>query len=129
MAVTFGPYFIVVALNNRSGSVHTMPDLSQLITYGLVAGTLMIILGLGHLYLRFTSPEDWRTPPDERDLAILQRATSWGYYVLLAGMILVGCIVPFTAGGWTIVNDALFAIIVAEVVRYAVVVTSYRRQT
>ncbi len=107
MALTFGPYFTFVALNNRADAVHGMPDVRQLVT----------------------SPKDWRAPADERDLAILQRATSWGYYVLLTGMILVGCIVPFTAGGWTIVNDALFSIVVAEVVRHAVVVTSYRRQT
>lgn len=129
MVITFGPYFTMVALHAQSGEVHAMPDLRQLVTYGLVVVVQLIILGIGHLYLRFTSPDEWRTPADERDLAIMQRATTWGYYVLLTGMIFVGCIVPFTAGGWTIVNGALFSIIAAETVRYAVVVTNYRRQT
>ena len=47
---------------------------------------------------------------------------------LYAGMILVGCVMPFNSNGWSIVNAALFMIIAAEAVHYAVVVFSYRRQ-
>jgi hypothetical protein len=50
------------------------------------------------------------------------------YYVLIAGTIVVGCILPITERGWPVVGAALFAIVVAEVVHYAVVTTLYRRQ-
>lgn len=58
----------------------------------------------------------------------MRRSISTAYYVLIAGMILVGCVMPFNSGGWTIVNAALLMIVLAEVVHYGVVVVSYRRQ-
>jgi hypothetical protein len=48
--------------------------------------------------------------------------------VLIAGMILVGCIMPFSSTGWTIVNAAILWIVAAEVVHYSIVVASYRLQ-
>ena len=126
MAVTFGPYFALVA----GGFIphKELPSLPQLGLYAVAAIAQMIILGLGHLYLRHGSPEEARTPPDERDRAIQNRSMSSAYYVLIVGMILVGCILPFNSGGWTIVNAAIFMIASAEVVHYGVAVVSYRRQ-
>jgi hypothetical protein len=43
-------------------------------------------------------------------------------------MILVGYVMPFNSGGWTIINAALFMIVAAELVHYGMVVFSYRRQ-
>lgn len=43
-------------------------------------------------------------------------------------MILVGCVMPFTHTGWSIVNAALFMIVTAELVGYGLVVLTYRRQ-
>ena len=88
----------------------------------------MLILGAGHLYLRRASPEEAHTPADERDRAITHRGITSGYYVLIAGMILVGCVMPFYSRGWEIVNAALLMIVAAEIVHYGVVVWSYRRQ-
>jgi hypothetical protein len=87
-----------------------------------------LILGAGYLYLRLGSPREERPPPDERDRAIEHRSISAAYYVLIAGMILVGCFMPFSSRGWTIVNAAIFWIVAAEVVHYGVVVASYRVQ-
>jgi len=126
MAVTFGPYFAVIAAGGLPGD--TVPDLRKLGVYAAVALSQVVILGIGHLVLRRLSPQDARSPLDERDLQIRHRAVNWAYGVLLAGMILVGVVMPFTDHGWTIVNAALFMIVAAEMVRYAIVVTSYRRQ-
>ena len=126
MAITFGPYFTVIASGGLPGN--TVPDLGKLGVYASVALTQAAILGIGHLVLRMLSPQDARAPLDERDVQIRHRAVNWAYGVLLAGMILVGVMMPFTEHGWTIVNAALFMIVAAEMVRYAVVVTSYRRQ-
>jgi len=59
----------------------------------------------------------------------MRRSMSSAYYVLIAGMICVGCFMPFNSKGWAIVNAALFMIVAAEVVRLSVVAVSYRRQT
>jgi hypothetical protein len=126
MAVTFGPYFIAVAMHAIPDAA--LPNLRQLIVFGITAVTQAIIIGVGHLYFRRSSPEDARMPPDERDKAIMQRSISSAYYVLIAGMIMVGVMMPFNSSGWKIVNAALFMIVAAEVVHYGVVVASYRRQ-
>lgn len=125
MAVTFGPYFTIVASLHRE----PLPNLRQLGLFAVAAIVQLLILGLGHLYLGRRSPEEARTPPDERDRAIMGRSISSAYYLLIAGMILVGCVMPFNSSGWTIINAALFTIVAAEVVHYGVVVFSYRRQS
>ena len=126
MAVTFGPYFAIVAARGAGGG--SLPDLRQLGLFAVTAIAQLLILGAGRLYLRFRSPGDARTPPDERDRAIAGRSIVSAYYVLIAGTIVVGCVMPFTAGGWAIVNAALAAIIAAELVHYGVVAFSYRSQ-
>jgi hypothetical protein len=127
MVVAFGPYFVAAA--TASHPPQAMPDLHQLGLFALTVIVQVFILAVGHLLLRKASPDDAHTPPDERDRAIMRRAMTLAYYVLIAGMIQVGCVMPFYAGGWAIVNAALFMIIAAEVVHYTMVVVSYRRQT
>lgn len=124
MAVTFGPYFTLAAIFQPAA----VPNFPQLGLFAATTIAQLLILGAGHLYLGLQAPQDRRMPPDERDQVILHRSLQSAYYVLMAGMIMVGCIMPFTDGGWTIVNAALFMIIAAEVVQHGVVVMGYRRQ-
>jgi hypothetical protein len=126
MVVTFGPYFTMIAM--RSYPSEPLPNLRQLGLFAVTAIAQALLLGVGHLYLRRGSVLEARMPPDERDRAIQQRSVSSAHYVLIAGMILVGCVMPFTSSGWSIINAALFMIIAAEVVHYGVAVFSYRRQ-
>jgi len=126
MVITFGPYFTIVGTGTLPAE--PVPNLRQ---FGLLAASAilqMLILGLGHLYLRRGSAHEARMPLDERDQAITRRSVSSAYYVLITGMILVGCVMPFHSSGWSIVNAALFMMITAEAVHYGVVVFSYRRQ-
>lgn len=126
MAVTFGPYFVEASLDPFRGA--PAPNLPQMGLFAVTTLTQAAILLLGRLYLRSRSPDDARIPPDERDLAIERRSIYAAYFMLLAGMIIVGCIMPFTATGWKLVNAAVFMIVAAEVVHYGVVAFSYRKQ-
>ena len=126
MAIAFVPYFAIVQASSYSRP--SVPSLRQLGLFAVAAVVQMAILGIGHLYLNHGSPEEARTPPDERDAAIMRRSVSFAYYVLIGGMILVGCVMPFNSSGWTIINAALAMIVLAEVVHYGMVVFSYRRQ-
>lgn len=63
---------------------------------------------------------------DERDRAIDARATRWAYFVLLAGMIVAGMVMPFSKAGWELVNTALLFVVLSETVRVALVLTGYR---
>ncbi len=105
-----------------------MPNLGRLTLLGAtVVIQALLILG-GRIYLSLRSPDDARVPADERDLAIERRSVVSAYYVLMVGMIVVGCVMPFSSGGWAIVDAGLLAIVVAELVHYGVAVTSYRKQ-
>jgi hypothetical protein len=126
MGVTYGPYFKLAAMG--PGAWEPLPRLHPLGLFAVVSVVRMVILGLGYLYLRVGSPREDRSTLDERDRAIEYRSISAAYYVLIAGMILVGCFMPFSSTGWTIVNAAIFWIVAAEVVHYGVVVASYRVQ-
>lgn len=65
---------------------------------------------------------------DERDRAIDARATRIAYFVMLTGLIVVGVVMPFSDTGWKITNAALFAIVLAETVRHALIAMGYRRR-
>lgn len=124
--VAYGPYFTVVGLGVIPSA--PLPNLGQMGLFAATAIAQMMILGLGRLYLCSKGAEEARCPADERDRAISYRARNVSYYVLISGMIVVGCVMPFTAAGWSIVNAALFMIVTAELVGYGFIVVSYRKQ-
>lgn len=126
MAVTFGPYFAIVAMGTLPA--RQLPDIRHLVLFGVAAVVQGLIVGVGYLIVARVTERADRTPPDERDLVITRRSTSFAYYVLIAGMVEVGVVMPFNSSGWTIIHAALFMIVAAEVVRLGVVVFSYRRQ-
>lgn len=125
MALTFGPYFTLSGMGYLPETA--LPNWNQLGLYAKTALSQVALLGIGHLYLRHQSPVEARIPPDERDQNIMLRARTLAYYMLMAGMIFVGVVMPFTKSGWQITNAALFMIIVAEVVYYSGVVFCYRK--
>jgi uncharacterized membrane protein len=63
---------------------------------------------------------------DERDRAIEADATRTAYYVLMAGAVVVGMVMPFSKTGWSLVNAALLAIVLAETLRNLLIVRGYR---
>ena len=126
MLISFGPYFAIVAAGGPARESAALPSLRLFAT---AAVAQMILLAAGHLFLKMRWPDDARTPADERDRDIMQRSISSAYYVLIAGMILVGCVMPFSYSGWSIVNAAIAMVVIAEVVHYSVIVVSYRGQT
>lgn len=127
IVITFGPYFTLAAL--QTPPEQSMPDLRRLGLFAITTVAQMLIIGVGQLYFRLGSPQEARFPPDERDQAISSRSITWAYYVLISGMILVGCVMPFTSGGWNLINTALLMIVLAEIVHYGITVFHYRRQT
>jgi hypothetical protein len=105
-----------------------LPNFHQLGLFAAVVIAQVFILVVGHIYLAIRGQQEVRIPPDERDRAIASRSISAAYYLLIAGMIVVGCVMPFTSGGWQIINAGLFMIVLAELVHYGTIVVSYRRQ-
>lgn len=124
MALTFGPYFILTAIDPP---MEALPDLSALARLAITTVSQAALLGAGYLFLRYRFPEDAAAPADERDRAIGHRSLHTAYIVLIVGMILVGCVMPFHSSGWELINAAVFMIVVAEVVHNGAAVWGYRR--
>lgn len=125
MLIAYVPYFVIATMTPLGAE--PMPNLRLLAVFGAVSVARMVILGVGELWFRIRTPEDVREPADERDRAVDRRSITVAYYVLITGTILVGMIMPFLSAGWTIVNAALFAIVLAEIIRCIVAAVSYRR--
>ena len=125
MAVTLIPFFAYVAVNKHHDD--PLSDLTPLWAYGISAVARLIILGVGFIVLRSMHQDEARTPLDERDLAIERKATHYAYYMLMFGTIVVGCILPFSNRGWGLVTAAILVIVLAECVRYGLLVFGYRR--
>lgn len=101
--------------------------LDMLLLFGGVAIAQAVIMIVGSALLAVQASKEARAKADERDRAIDRRGTRIAYFVLLTGMIVVGVVMPFSKQGWHISNAALLALVAAEIVRYGVVVASYRR--
>ena len=124
MAVAYGAYFGWIGPAAGFGEARLI-DLLR--SFGPVAAAHALAMIVGAVLIALTARGEARTPADERDRAIARRGRSIGYYVLIAGTILVGVVMPFSEPPWKIVNTALLAIVLAELVCQVVVLVSYRR--
>ena len=122
MAVAYGIYFPLMAFRQ------TPPTLFDILwSFGTIAGLQAVAVIIGHIVLAAQAPRGVGRRPDERDQAIARRGASAGFYVLMAGTILVGVVMPFSEPPAKIVNTALLAIVIAQAVSLILIVTSYRR--
>jgi hypothetical protein len=120
MVVTYGAYFSLIS----DASLSTM---SMLELFGAVTVLQVIAVVIATTILAALSSDEARAKPDERDRAVARRGASIAYFVLIVGVITVGVVMPFRDSGWRLTNAALFALVLAETVRYLTVVVSYRR--
>ena len=124
MLIAYGVYFGVVGPAADFGRDRLV---DVIWSFGAVAAAHVVAMIIGSIAIAVTSTKEASAPADERDRAIARRGSTIGYYVLLIGMIFVGVVMPFSEPPWKIVNTALLAVVIAEVVRYVVVLLSYRR--
>lgn len=122
MILTYGPYFATIAVLQSRGEIPMMTEVALLSGAALAQA---IMLAAGAIMVRMRDPSV-RRKPDERDRAIKHRAAATSYYVLMAGMIVVGCIMPFSSDGWEVAHAAVLAMVIAEIVDCALVVRAYR---
>ncbi len=119
MVTTYTAYFAGVIIVGEAGflvqlGLFAATTIVQIIIVSIAAATIWLRKGEGR-------------ETDERDRAIAHRSTKAGYGALMAGLVVVGCILPFSRGGWELVHAAVFAIALAEIIRHILIVTMYRR--
>jgi hypothetical protein len=123
MALAYGPLFALLGRETAAG----WPALMRfLLLFGAASAVRVVIEIGGRILLAVRLGAEARAPADERDRAIAARSASSAYLVLLAGMIIVGMVLPFSAQGIAIVTAALLAIVAAELIRCLAIVLGYR---
>lgn len=118
MLVTYPAYFTaVIAMGETT-------FWTQIIMFSATAIVQIAIIAVAStvIALRKRNEMDW----DERDRAIDHRATGAAYTALIIGIIVVGCVMPFSHSGWDIFHAAVFAIALAEIIRHALIIAKYR---
>lgn len=125
LITVLGPYFVFVSVIRAAESEPTF--IFQITALATALTIMGIVAGLSTLISRVRHRDHPAAPTDERDRLIELRSSKVSYYILMVGMIIVGCVMPFDASGWEIVNTAVFAIAVAEVTGCLLTVRGYRR--
>lgn len=123
-AAAFGPYFVWMSIHPPTAP---LPDLRTMATLVVAVVVQVIILVAGHIWFAVARPADARAPADERDRAIEARSIRSAYYVLISGVVMVGCVLPFSMTDWRLINAAIAVVVLAETTHYGLVVWSYRR--
>lgn len=119
LVVTYTVYFTAVVLTGET------TFWTQIVMFAATAIVQVVIIATVSAVIALRRKDE--VSGDERDRAIEQRATAVAYNILVTGIVLVGCVLPFTQSGWKLFNAAVFAIALAEIVRYGLIVAMYRR--
>jgi uncharacterized membrane protein len=119
MVVTYAAYFAAVVVMGET------PFWTQIIMWAATAIVQVVVIAIASAVIALRYKNE--LSGDERDRAISHRASAVAYQVLLCGIILVGCLMPFSHTGWDIFHAAVFAIALAEIIRHALIVAAYRR--
>jgi hypothetical protein len=118
MALTYAAYFVAVALAGET------TFWNQIIMFAATAIAQVVIIAIASAVIALRRKDE--LSGDERDRAIAHRAAAIAYNILITGMILVGCLMPFSHAGWNIFHAAVFVIALAEIVRHGLIVSMYR---
>ena len=109
--------------------LHVLPDSTDLSRLANLAVPL-VVMALVALGVRLANVrnahKEGQVSLDERDQLIEARASAVAYQVLMAGLIVVGMVMPFSASRWELIDTAFFAIVLAELVHTALILRAYR---
>ena len=119
--LVFGPYFWLVARSFAGGGV---------VHHGTQFALIMVFVVLEvvlHVAIAIQSPRDARAPKDEREDLIELKATRTAFYVLFGGALMSIFTMHFRLTVWMLSQCVLFAIVVAELVKFSSQIVFYRR--
>lgn len=125
LVVVLGSYLLAVAV--APGWFESLGQARRIGVLAIPLGLLGVIALATHGLAWLRRREREVGEPDERDRAIEHRASHAAYHVLMAGMIIVGCVMPFSDSGWKLVHAALFFIALAELTHSGLILSGYRR--
>ncbi|MGN6278964.1 MAG: hypothetical protein ACTHM8_09625 [Sphingomonas sp.] len=127
MLIAYSIYFALLAAYFDPTLPAGPRTLQMLSLFGGVTIVQAIVVAIVSAVLGIRARREAQAKPDERDRAIARRGASVAYFVLMVCMILVGVVMPFGDPRWKITNAALLSLVLAEAVRYILIILSYRR--
>jgi hypothetical protein len=92
----------------------------------LLVGFVVLEIAL-HIVLALRAPHEARSPRDEREQLIDMRATRLAFHVLVLGAMAAVGMVHVTRSAWVIQQVVLFAIVIAELVKFGGQIVYFRR--
>jgi hypothetical protein len=93
---------------------------------GLIAAFVVLEVVL-HIALTLQAPNEAWTPRDERERLIDMRATRVAFQVLVVGALAGVGTIHLTSSLWVVSQVVLFAVVVAELVRFGGQIVYFRR--
>lgn len=118
LLVTYTAYFTAVFALGEA------PTAVQIILFGAVTIVQTAIIAIASAVIALRRQKELSR--DERDRAIEHRASAFAYHWLIFGVILVGCLMPFSHSGWDIFHAAVLVIALAKIVRHGLIIAMYR---
>ena len=119
--LVFGPYFWLVG-RALHGEIHVHAG----VQFALIA-VFVVLEIVVHVAVALQSPRDARAPKDEREDLIDLRATRTAFYVLLLGALASIFTMHLRVNVWTMSQCVLFAVVAAELVKFASQIVYFRR--
>ena len=121
-----GIYFVEIARGLWGGS-HAGGPYYYFTLFWVLVVALIVIQVVTHIVLTIRSPQDAKTPVDEREPLIHMRATRPAYFVLLSGAFLTIGTLHIGFNTWQFAHCILLVIWIAELLRYGMRLFYYRR--
>lgn len=95
--------------------------------FWVLVGVLVVIQVVTHTVLAVRSPQDAKTPVDERERLIHMRAARTAYFVLLVGTFFTIATMHMGFNTWQFAHCILLVIWISELLRYGLRLFYYRR--
>ena len=127
MLVAYAIYFSLLAATFDPAGPEGPQTVRMIVLFAAVTIVQAVVVAAASAVLAIRARREAQARPDERDRAIARRGAGFAYFLLMVGMIVVGVVLPFDGPRWRVVNAALLALVIAEAVRYILVIVSYRR--
>ena len=105
-----------------------LPGRNYFMFFVALVAVLVVIQVVSHVVLALRSPQDAKTPLDERERLIQWRATQGAYFLLLVGAFLTIGTMHMGFSVWQFAHCILLVIWIAELVRYGSRLYYYRRE-
>lgn len=104
------------------------PDPNPIVFHALILATVgfVVIVVVAHIVIAVLAPRDANARADERERLIGLKATAVAFHVASAGAITAAGAVAVGLPSSYVVNGLLAIVVLAEIVRQAIIVTRYR---